>query len=75
MMDAAFTQFPDFHTYHGQGIDDPYATLAGDVTELGFHAQVLSPDGAFYIEPYYHLDTSVYVAYFKPFNHTVHTFF
>lgn len=57
-------QHPDIRTYRGQGIDDPAATLAADVTMHGFHAQVLSPHGSYYIDPYYHLDTSVYVSYF-----------
>src|SRR5262245_38044123 len=31
-------QFPDIHTWRGQGIDDPTATLTADLTSLGFHA-------------------------------------
>lgn len=58
-------EFPTFRTYRGQGIDDPTATLAADVTSLGFHAQVLSPNGSWYIDPYFHLDTSVYASYFR----------
>ncbi|MBX7103175.1 MAG: pre-peptidase C-terminal domain-containing protein [Gemmataceae bacterium] len=58
-------QYPDWHTFRGQGIDDPSATLAADVTELGFHAQVRSTDGHYYVDPYFHLDQSVYVAYYR----------
>lgn len=56
-------QFPMIRTYRGQGIDDPAATLAADFTAQGFHAQVLAPEGAWYIDPYYHLDTSMYASY------------
>ncbi len=32
--------------------------------QLGFHASVRSPEGAWYIDPYYKHDDSVYVSYF-----------
>ncbi|MFL5331188.1 MAG: reprolysin-like metallopeptidase [Gemmataceae bacterium] len=55
---------PDEHTYRGQGIDDPTAQLSMDETALGFHAQVLSPNGRYYIDPYFHLEQGQYVAYY-----------
>jgi hypothetical protein len=55
---------PDIKTYAGRGLDDPAATVRADTTSLGFHASVRSPDGAWYVDPYYHLDDSVYVSYF-----------
>ncbi len=55
---------PDINTYRGRGIDDPAATIRFDLTPLGFHASVRSPHGAWYIDPYYHLDDSLYVTYF-----------
>jgi hypothetical protein len=58
-------KFPDIKTYSGVGIDDPHASLRMDVTMLGFHAQVLSPNGAYYVDPYWHLQKSAYVSYFK----------
>ncbi|MFO0811057.1 MAG: M12 family metallo-peptidase [Gemmataceae bacterium] len=58
-------QFPEIRTYRGQGIEDPAATLSMDVTPQGLHAQVLSPNGTWYIDPYWHLDTSVYASYWR----------
>ncbi len=55
---------PDIKTYSGRGLDNPAATLRFDLTPLGFHASVRSPQGAWYIDPYYHLDDSVYVSYY-----------
>ena len=36
------SQFPQIITFTGQGIDDQYATIKLDFTELGFHAQIKS---------------------------------
>ena len=53
---------PDIRTYSGRGIDEPAATIRFDLTPLGFHAQVGSPTGWWYIDPYYHRDQSLYVS-------------
>ena len=58
-------QFPNIKTYRGQGIDQPAASIRLDYTEHGFHAQVLSPDGKYYIDPYFHLQTDLYMSYYK----------
>src|SRR3954447_8847719 len=56
---------PDIKTYAGRGIDDPTATIRADTSDaLGFHASVRSPDGAWYVDPYYRNDDSVYISYF-----------
>src|SRR4051812_8452758 len=55
---------PAITTYAGRGVDDPAATIRADSTPLGFHASVRSAAGAWYVDPYYHLDNSVYVSYF-----------
>src|SRR6185295_14464744 len=56
---------PDIKTYAGKGIDDPSSTVRFDLTPLGFHASVRGQSGSWYIDPYYHLDQSLYVSYFR----------
>jgi hypothetical protein len=55
---------PGVETYAGTGVDDPTATVRFDLTPLGFHASVRSAKGAWYVDPYYHLDQSTYVSYY-----------
>ena len=58
-------EFPDFRTYVGRGIDDPQASARISVTALGFNAQVLTPSGAWYVDPFYHLEQDLYMSYSK----------
>ncbi len=66
LMDQVFrARHPDIRTYVGQGIDDPWATLRFEITPRGFSAQVLSPDGAWYIDPVSRGDQSSYTSFYK----------
>jgi hypothetical protein len=58
-------QYPEIHTIRGQGVEDPTAVLSADITGLGFHAQVITPNGSYYVDPYWHLDTSLYASYYR----------
>jgi hypothetical protein len=59
-------QFPQLITFTGQGIDDQYATIKLDFTELGFHAQIKSVvTGDLYIDPYAKNDINNYIIYKK----------
>ncbi len=62
---ALEARFPEIKTFLGQGIDDPYATIRFDYTPRGFHAQVLTTNGSYYIDPYAVGNTSNYISYFR----------
>jgi hypothetical protein len=55
---------PEIRTYSGRGIDDPAATIHADLSPIGFHASVRSPEGAWYIDPYLRNDVGTYVSYY-----------
>ncbi len=58
-------EHPEIRTYVGRGIDDPTATISASLTPLGFDASVRSDAGMWYIDPYYHLDQSLYASYYR----------
>jgi len=65
MAPALAATFPDMRTFAGQGIDDPYATIRFDLTPVGFHAQVLSANGTWYIDPYSNGGNQYHISYFR----------
>jgi hypothetical protein len=64
MEPALAARHPDIRTWAGRGVDDRTATIRADITRLGFHASVRSPAGAYFVDPYYQRDDSVYASYF-----------
>ncbi len=53
-------------TYRGTSLDHPANVLRLDWGgPAGFHGMVLSPDGGYFIDPYWQGDTRVYSSYFQ----------
>ncbi|GJM35527.1 MAG: hypothetical protein DHS20C18_45280 [Saprospiraceae bacterium] len=58
-------QYPEIRTFAGQGLDNPASAIYFDITPQGFHAMVLSPEGTYFIDPYFRGKRQYYVCYFK----------
>ncbi|WP_210518480.1 IPT/TIG domain-containing protein [Hymenobacter terricola] len=66
MAPALAAQFPDIKTYAGVGLDDASASVRLDITQLGFHAQVLTGNGnSFYIDPVTRTDARHYLEFYR----------
>lgn len=63
MEPALAAAHPEIATYSGTGIDDPATTVRLDLSPLGLHAAVRGPGGAWYVDPYYHGERSLYASY------------
>jgi hypothetical protein len=57
-------KFSEISTYRGFGIDEPAATVRFSITPHGFHAQVLSPHGRFFVDPHTRRDRRHHLVYF-----------
>ena len=64
MAAALANKFPEIRTYRGTSLDDPTASVRFDMTPAGLHAQILTPSESYYIDPYFHRDSSLYASYF-----------
>ncbi len=65
MEPALAAMHPEIKTYSGRGMDSPASTIRLDLSPLGFHASVRSPQGMWYIAPFAPLDPSLYQSYFR----------
>ena len=59
-------RYPEIRTYRGRGLSDPAAYMRFDMTPQGFHAMVVSPEGSYFIDPYYFENNNdVYISFFR----------
>jgi hypothetical protein len=56
-------KYPNIRTYTARGLDDGHAYARLDLTEEGFHAMVLTPDGTWFIDPFGAGNTEDYLSY------------
>src|SRR5205085_6665167 len=63
MPKALSDKFPMIHTYSAKGITDPTAYAKLDITELGFHAMIISSQGMYFIDPAFIGNTGLYISY------------
>ncbi len=56
-------QHPEISTYAGTGVTDATERVTLDLTPLGLHASVSSPDGTYEVTPYYRGTRTRYAAY------------
>ena len=68
MMESELAEaHPELATYAGRGVDDPAASIALDVTPMGFHAFVRSPGDSrdWYVDPAYNRrGTAAHLSYY-----------
>lgn len=57
--------FPELRTFLVQGIDDPAASGRLDLTPTGFRGVILTPEGSYFIDPYWKGDAEVHQVYYR----------
>ncbi|HEV7780653.1 MAG TPA: M12 family metallo-peptidase, partial [Chitinophagaceae bacterium] len=68
-------KFPEIRTFAGQGIDDPAATIRFDFNPyFGFSAQILSPQGRVFIDPFARYDVNTCMSYYARDFHSTSPF-
>lgn len=63
MAPALAARYPTITTYRGVGVDDPDASVRLSLSPDGLHAQVLSPHGHWYVDPYSTTDDTTHISY------------
>jgi len=56
--------FPDLITFSGLGIDNPDASIRGDIGPHGFRASVRNGPDSYYVDPYYQQNRDLHVSYY-----------
>ncbi|GAB4396878.1 MAG: zinc-dependent metalloprotease family protein [Microscillaceae bacterium] len=62
---ALAQKLPQVRTYAGRATDHPGTTLRLDWTPQGLHAQVIGPEGTFFIDPFQKNQPEAYLIYWK----------
>lgn len=58
-------RYPSIKSYAGQSLDRPATTVRFDVSPQGFRAQILSPEGTVYVDPYSRNNNVLHTSYYK----------
>ena len=59
-------RFPEIQTYAGRAVGGSGESIRISMTPAGFAAQVLGPDGAWYVDRYSRFDNAMYSSYRRP---------
>ena len=65
LADELGRKHPTIKTFSGTGLSDPSSSVYLDITEGGFHAMIISPGTAIFIDPFFKDNLYVYACYRK----------